>query len=83
MEIVLLVFTFLSLPVIAIEDHQDVYHNHFAVHVKGGLEAADRIAQRYGFENNGQIGSLEDHYLFQHHRVHKRSTTLSLSLIHI
>ena len=79
MKNVLIVFTVLLLPVITIQDHQDVYHNHFAVHVKGGLEAANRIAQRYGFENSGQIGSLEDHYLFQHHRVHKRSITLSHS----
>ena len=64
-------------------EQNNIYHNEFAVHIKGGFEAANRIAQSYGFGNAGQIGSLEDHYLFQHNHVHKRSTTISHEHHHV
>ncbi|XP_071529775.1 furin-like protease 2 isoform X2 [Panulirus ornatus] len=50
-----------------------VYHNQFAVHITDGAKAADDIASKYGFTNLGQIGALEDYYLFEHQHVHKRS----------
>ena len=49
-----------------------VYHNQFAVQVKGGKEAADKIAQRHGLENKGQIGNLEDHFLLESQKLEKR-----------
>ena len=81
MEIMFILLTFFHPPMITSSgtEKTDIYHNEFAVHIKGGLKAANRIAQLYGFENNGQIGSLEDHYLFWHSHVHKRSTALSYS----
>ncbi len=50
-----------------------VFHNQFAVHVKGGARKADEVAARHGFVNVGQIGSLEDHYLLEQPRLRKRS----------
>lgn len=53
---------------------EDVYTHQFAVHVRGGRSTADRLAEKYGYANHGQIGSLDDHYLFSHQRVSKRSS---------
>ncbi|XP_062140559.1 furin-like protease 2 isoform X2 [Drosophila sulfurigaster albostrigata] len=50
-----------------------IYTNEFAVHIPAGRSIADTIAEKYGFTNRGQIGALDDYYLFQHHRVSKRS----------
>lgn len=50
------------------------YVNQFAVHIRGGVVKANSIAKEFGFHNNGQIGALKDHYLFEHHGVQKRST---------
>lgn len=44
----------------------DRYLDTWAVHVKGGLSEANRVADEYGFENIGRIGSLADHYHFRH-----------------
>eukprot|EP00038_Savillea_parva_P007732 m.172197 g.172197 ORF g.172197 m.172197 type:complete len:971 (+) comp13486_c0_seq1:235-3147(+) len=38
----------------------------WAVVVKGGKDVADAVAEAHGFRNIGQIGSLTDHYHFQH-----------------
>ncbi|KAH8299260.1 hypothetical protein KR018_001084, partial [Drosophila ironensis] len=45
----------------------------FAVRIPAGKQAADAIATKHGFINKGQIGALDDYYLFQHHHVSKRS----------
>ncbi|XP_016662865.1 proprotein convertase subtilisin/kexin type 6-like [Acyrthosiphon pisum] len=53
------------------------YTNQFAVRVAsvGGDhgQQADRVARKHGFLNRGQIGSLNEFYLFEHQHVHKRS----------
>ncbi|OWF48429.1 Proprotein convertase subtilisin/kexin type 6 [Mizuhopecten yessoensis] len=54
-----------------------VYLNEIAVHVPGGRSVVDRIADRHGFINRGQIGNLKDHYLLEHPHIHKRSTSPS------
>nr|Q9NJ15.1 RecName: Full=Proprotein convertase subtilisin/kexin type 5; AltName: Full=Proprotein convertase PC6-like; Short=aPC6; Flags: Precursor [Branchiostoma californiense]AAF26301.1 proprotein convertase aPC6B isoform [Branchiostoma californiense] len=54
-------------------DGPRIYRNEWALHVEGGTAAADRLASKHGFINKGQIGSLEDHYLFVHRRTWKRS----------
>ena len=38
---------------------------------------ANQLAHRHGFTNLGQIGDLENYYLFEHSRIQKRSTTAS------
>ncbi|XP_027840816.2 uncharacterized protein LOC114122374 isoform X2 [Aphis gossypii] len=53
------------------------YTNQFAVRVAAvagdhGLQA-DKVARKHGFLNRGQIGSLNEFYLFEHQHVHKRS----------
>jgi len=55
----------------------DIYHNQFAVHIPAGKETADAVAAKHGFVNLGQIGSLDDHFLFEHPRISKRSTEAS------
>ena len=77
--ILLVLFVILPLNIHSETQKPDIYHNEFAVHIKGGLKVANQIAQSNGFENAGQIGTLDDHYLFRHSHVHKRSTTLSKS----
>uniref|UniRef100_A0A8C5DYB4 Proprotein convertase subtilisin/kexin type 5 n=1 Tax=Gouania willdenowi TaxID=441366 RepID=A0A8C5DYB4_GOUWI len=54
-----------------------IYTNHWAVRIAGGAEVAERIADRYGYRNMGQIGDLKDHYHFYHSRTIKRSTLSS------
>ncbi|XP_062869145.1 furin (paired basic amino acid cleaving enzyme) a [Trichomycterus rosablanca] len=50
---------------------QNVYTNSWAVHVGGGEEEADRIAQKHNFVNLGKI--FGEYYHFRHRRVVKRS----------
>ncbi|KAI8035334.1 furin-like protease 2 isoform X2 [Drosophila gunungcola] len=50
-----------------------MYTNEFAVNIPAGKHVADVIANKHGFINRGQIGSLDNYYLFQHHHVSKRS----------
>ncbi|XP_046801325.1 furin-like protease 2 isoform X2 [Lucilia cuprina] len=57
--------------------HQPMYTNEFAVHIPAGKDMADLIADKYGFINMGQIGSLQDYYLFHHKRISKRSLKTS------
>ncbi|XP_038825024.1 proprotein convertase subtilisin/kexin type 6 isoform X16 [Salvelinus namaycush] len=52
---------------------RNVYTNHWAVRIAGGQEEADKLAVKYGYNNYGQIGSLEDHYHFHHSRVVRRA----------
>ncbi len=37
-----------------------------AVLVPGGAAAADALAARHGMRNAGQIGALDNYYLFEH-----------------
>uniref|UniRef100_A0AAQ4NQ12 Proprotein convertase subtilisin/kexin type 5b n=1 Tax=Gasterosteus aculeatus aculeatus TaxID=481459 RepID=A0AAQ4NQ12_GASAC len=54
-----------------------IYTNHWAVRIAGGADVAERIADKYGYRNMGQIGDLKDHYHFFHSRTIKRSTLSS------
>ncbi|XP_034048082.1 proprotein convertase subtilisin/kexin type 5 [Thalassophryne amazonica] len=53
--------------------HAEMYTQYWAVRVRGGREAADRVAEKYGFTNMGQIGELKNYYSFRHHHTVKRS----------
>eukprot|EP00096_Caligus_rogercresseyi_P011194 TRINITY_DN4331_c0_g1_i1.p1 TRINITY_DN4331_c0_g1~~TRINITY_DN4331_c0_g1_i1.p1 ORF type:complete len:661 (+),score=93.36 TRINITY_DN4331_c0_g1_i1:122-2104(+) len=53
------------------------YQNQFAVYIPRGKNVADQLAREYGFVNMGQIGALEDYFLFDHPRISKRSTDAS------
>lgn len=33
-----------------------IYTNHWAVRIAGGTEVAERIAEKYGYRNMGQVG---------------------------
>ncbi|XP_030379433.1 furin-like protease 2 isoform X2 [Scaptodrosophila lebanonensis] len=56
---------------------EPIYTNEFAVHIPAGAHVANAIAGKYGFTNRGQIGALDDYYLFQHRHVSKRSLRTS------
>lgn len=51
----------------------DHFVNKFAVHIPGGERVARDVADSKGYRFIGQIGSLENHYLFEHPHVHRRS----------
>uniref|UniRef100_A0A3P9IWG8 Furin n=1 Tax=Oryzias latipes TaxID=8090 RepID=A0A3P9IWG8_ORYLA len=50
---------------------QNIYTNTWAVHIPGGQEEADRVAEKHGFINYGHVFS--DYYHFRHRTVAKRS----------
>ncbi|XP_033968232.1 furin (paired basic amino acid cleaving enzyme) a [Pseudochaenichthys georgianus] len=50
---------------------QKVYTNTWAVHIPGGQEGADLIANKHGFINQGHV--FGDYYHFRHRTVVKRS----------
>ena len=58
-------------------DTAHTFLNQFAVLVPAGREVADQLAAKHGFQNKGQIGDLEDYFLFEHRRLSKRSATQS------
>jgi hypothetical protein len=58
-------------------DQSRIYHNQFAVLIPKGPETADQLAAAHGFTNLGQIGDLENYFLFENSRIQKRSTELS------
>ncbi|XP_074138134.1 neuroendocrine convertase 1 isoform X2 [Sminthopsis crassicaudata] len=54
--------------------------NEWAAEIPGGLNSAREIAEELGYDLLGQIGSLENHYLFRHKTHPRRSRR---SAIHI
>jgi hypothetical protein len=50
-----------------------IYHNQFAVHVPDGEAVAEQVAARSDMENIGQIGDLENFFIFTSHQINKRS----------
>ncbi|XP_071751056.2 proprotein convertase subtilisin/kexin type 5 [Centroberyx gerrardi] len=54
--------------------HATIYTNDWAVKITGDHESANRIAEKYGFTNMGQIGDLKNCYSFRHSETVKRST---------
>jgi proprotein convertase subtilisin/kexin type 5 len=59
------------------EDSSALFHNQFAVFVPRGASVADDIAARHGFRNVGQIGDLDNYFLFEHARIRRRSAVAS------
>ena len=50
-----------------------VFHNQFALFIPHGAATADALAAKHGFLNLGQIGTLDNYYLFEHPRLQRRS----------
>ena len=62
------------MDIITCHDNSDaVYTNTWAVEISGGPEIARDIAEKNGFHYHSKLGSLDDHYLFEHKEVSKRS----------
>ena len=55
------------------EYDEQLYHNQFAVLIPDGETAAGELAAKHGFTSLGQIGDLENYFLFEHPRISKRS----------
>lgn len=70
-------FFLLCLLAEASRSTERIYTNQFAVHIPGGQSVATNVADRYGFNNIGQVGNLKDYYLFEHHTIKKRSLDYS------
>lgn len=51
--------------------HAQHYSSQWAVHIEGGNQVADAVAERNGFVNLGEI--FPDYYHFEHKRIVKRS----------
>ena len=71
------VFCFLFSVIVWVGRCTTLYHNQFAVYVPRGDKVAQDLASKHGFTNLGQIGSLDNYYLFEHARLRKRSTESS------
>ncbi|XP_004406658.1 PREDICTED: neuroendocrine convertase 1 [Odobenus rosmarus divergens] len=54
--------------------------NEWAAEIPGGPEAASAIAKELGYDLLGQIGSLENHYLFKHKNHPRRSRRSALHI---
>uniref|UniRef100_A0A8D1M0U9 Neuroendocrine convertase 1 n=1 Tax=Sus scrofa TaxID=9823 RepID=A0A8D1M0U9_PIG len=54
--------------------------NEWAAEIPGGPEAASAIAEELGYDLLGQIGSLENHYLFKHKSHPRRSRRSALHI---
>jgi len=54
-------------------DGSHVYTNTWAVEIQGGARVARDVAENQGFHFHGPLGSIEDHYIFEHKEVNKRS----------
>ena len=67
-----------TLARLTVEATRNTFTNEFAVYVPAGPEVADALAAKHGFLNSGQIGDLQDYYLFEHRRLSKRAATESV-----
>ena len=54
------------------------FQNQFALFIPSGTSTADTLASKHGFINLGQIGSLDNYYLFEHPRLKRRSAEESV-----
>ncbi|XP_047425540.1 proprotein convertase subtilisin/kexin type 5 isoform X2 [Mugil cephalus] len=54
--------------------HATIYTNEWAIKIRGDLESVNRMAEKYGFTNMGQIGDLKSYYSFRHQHTANRST---------
>uniref|UniRef100_A0A2K5DPW2 Neuroendocrine convertase 1 n=1 Tax=Aotus nancymaae TaxID=37293 RepID=A0A2K5DPW2_AOTNA len=54
--------------------------NEWAAEIPGGPEAASAIAEELGYDLLGQIGPLENHYLFKHKNHPRRSRRSALHI---
>ena len=62
----LIVCTFAMLVIVTVrsdeleeDSEEDVYSNSWAVKVTGGVDVADRIADKHGFKNLGQVSRVQ------------------------
>ncbi|XP_071965547.1 furin-1-like [Antedon mediterranea] len=49
------------------------YSSYYAAQVLGGSQSAAELADKYGYQFHGQVGSLDDFYLYSRGNINKRS----------
>ncbi|KAM4634072.1 proprotein convertase subtilisin/kexin type 5 [Polymixia lowei] len=57
-----------------------IYTNDWAIRISGDQKSVNRITEKYGFTNMGQIGDLKNHYSFRHNGTVKLSTVSNKDL---
>jgi len=55
MRRIVIVLTAACVAAVSCSSAHTLYANSWAVEVEGGRDAADALAQKYGFENRGQV----------------------------
>lgn len=50
-------FLILSLAVVECYNNDKIYTNKWLVRIQGGIDQAEKLAQMYGFVNEGEVGS--------------------------
>merc|ERR1719189_1650498 len=57
--------------------HLSIAELEWAVHVKGGAEMADKLAQRHGMKNLGEIIPQTNYYLLRTINIHRSKRSIS------
>uniref|UniRef100_A0A3P8UMW7 Proprotein convertase subtilisin/kexin type 5a n=1 Tax=Cynoglossus semilaevis TaxID=244447 RepID=A0A3P8UMW7_CYNSE len=60
--------------------HATTYTSDWAIRIRGDMESVNRVAEKYGFTNMGQIGELRTYYMFHHQQTANRSTVYNKDL---
>lgn len=68
-------FLILSLAVVACYNNDKIYTNKWLVRIQGGIDQAEKLAQMYGFVNEGEVVSA--FFSFRYDKVPERSSTPS------
>ena len=50
-------FLIVSLAVVACYNNDKIYTNKWLVRIQGGIDQAEKLAQKYGFVNEGEVGT--------------------------
>ncbi|XP_033633885.1 furin-1-like isoform X2 [Asterias rubens] len=58
----------------AVSSEKDIFTNTYAVHITGGIEEANLVAEKHGFINLGEVVANHYHFL-DHHSREQRSLT--------
>ncbi|XP_029024628.1 proprotein convertase subtilisin/kexin type 5 [Betta splendens] len=70
----MVLFDVLWVATLFLLSHAATYTNDWAIRIRGDVETVNRIAEKYGFTNMGQVGDLKSYYSFRHRETTARST---------
>lgn len=58
MAAVMVLFDVLWVATLFLLSHATIYTNHWAIRIRGDAQSVNRIAEKYGFTNMGQVSSI-------------------------